>query len=977
MRILRIRAHDFGKLNGALDLAPGMTVVHGGNEAGKSTWLQAIFAGLCGRRRGRGANTLEDREFERQFEPWNGKPWRATIKFQLDDGRRIEIQQTDLKTKESSAHDAETGRPLGDEIIYRGSIDGSRFLGLNRQVVPSTLVIGQGDIQRLRQKSEKKGDEASALKEELQRAAASAGGVATAAEALRILKNYARNEIGTERRNSTKPLQRATERTALAAKSLEAGREHHKERNQLENRLSAARDRALRAKGEFRRCEQLRTERELERLDARLAEIERLEGLFPDGGPPPAPGKGPDADKARELREAAFEYRRRPEPPAELQGPGTGDMARELAELPEAREGDREVAPEVAAAARKWRESREARAVRERLGPGDPPDTRITGADEAAARRALAVLELPEVESLDRLEQHVLELREERSRYTRQLEANSGFGKWPWHGAFAGSLLGVLAMLDLLPRVVGGAGVLLALVSSLLIYRAQRRTPRPDSVAGPVELAQENQELADAEADLRDLKRKRKTRWRQTEAAARDLESLGLEPDADVVRAALDALRKREVWDWEHASWQQRVAAARQDEAAAEEALRAALRGRSVEDPEAPVAALFDRYERECRQNLALATGTDRREALNARMEARQQVERASARQREHREAAEARFRAALLAADYPADSTTDPDQWVADWLERRELRLGRLQSDWRRLQRLMDGRNHEEIAAERGSTAARLSALASAEIDDAPELQGLSNDALERKLAEARSVAADAGNEVSNYLGRLDADADLPSLAELEEEQAAADREVEILRRSGRILDTAQQHLKEAQDEVHRMLAPDLRQGLEERLSRVTAGHYSRARVDPEQGLEVQLEVEDGDYRSASELSYGTIDQVYLLLRIALAEALGNKKESAPLFLDDATVHCDTDRTIRFLSLLLTLSEERQIVVFSQEEEVRHWAEGRLVGDARHRLIELDRQGRPVGPNGTGEAGLSNGGPGPAPDPERQHSLL
>ena len=721
----------------------------------------------------------------------------------------------------------------------------------------------------------------------------------------------------------------------------------------------------------------MRTERELERLNTRLAEIERLEGLFPDGRPPPAPGEGPDADKAQELREAAFEYRRRPESPTELKGPSADEMARQLAELPESAEGDREVAPEVAAAAQKWRESREARAVRERLGPGDPPETRITGADEAAARRALAVLEVPEVESLDRLEQHVLELRDERSRYTRQLEANSGFGKWPWYGAIAGSLLGVLAMLDLLPRVVGGAGVLLAFISSLLIYRAQRRTPPPDPVAGPVELAQENQELADAEADLRDLKRKRKTRGRQMEATARDLESLGLEPDADVVRDALDALRKREAWDWEHASWQQRVASTRQDEAAAEEALRAALRGRSVEDPEAPVADLFHRYERECRQNLALATGMDRREALNARMEARQQVERASARQRDQREAAEARFRAALLAADFPADSTTDPEQWAADWLERRELRLGRLRSDWRRLQRLMDGRNHEEIAAERGATAARLSALADAEIDDAPELQGVGDDALERKLAEARSVAADAGNEVSNYEGRLAADADLPSIAELEEEQATADREVEILRRAGRILDTAQQHLKEAQDEVHRMLAPDLRQGLEERLSRVTAGRYSRARVDPEQGLEVQLEVADGDYRSASELSYGTLDQVYLLLRIALAEALGDKKESAPLFLDDATVHCDTDRTIRFLDLLVTLSEERQIVVFSQEEEVRAWAERSLDGQPRHRLIELGRNGRPTLPGEAGEPAARAGEDTSSPAPEQQKSLL
>ena len=46
MKIHRVRAHEFGKLDGELDLAPGMTVIHGDNEAGKSTWLQAIFAGL-------------------------------------------------------------------------------------------------------------------------------------------------------------------------------------------------------------------------------------------------------------------------------------------------------------------------------------------------------------------------------------------------------------------------------------------------------------------------------------------------------------------------------------------------------------------------------------------------------------------------------------------------------------------------------------------------------------------------------------------------------------------------------------------------------------------------------------------------------------------------------------------------------------------------------------------------------------------
>ena len=55
MKIRRVKAADFGKLNGSLELADGMTVVHGANEAGKTSWLQATFAGLCGRRRGKGA----------------------------------------------------------------------------------------------------------------------------------------------------------------------------------------------------------------------------------------------------------------------------------------------------------------------------------------------------------------------------------------------------------------------------------------------------------------------------------------------------------------------------------------------------------------------------------------------------------------------------------------------------------------------------------------------------------------------------------------------------------------------------------------------------------------------------------------------------------------------------------------------------------------------------------------------------------
>ncbi|MCY3969360.1 MAG: AAA family ATPase [Acidobacteria bacterium] len=868
MKIHRVRAHEFGKLNGELDLARGMTVIHGDNEAGKSTWLQAIFAGLCGRRRGRGANTLEEREFERQYKPWSGGHWRATVKFQLDNGRRIEIQQRDLDTKESVAHDADTGRRIGDEIIYSGSIDGSRFLGLNRQVMPSTLVIGQGDIQRLRQKSEKKGDEASALKEELQRAAASAGGAATAVEALRTLSEYASEEIGLERRNSTKPLQRSINRAAGARETLEQGRSRHKLRTSLENELIAARDWAQDANALVQAWERVHAERELKRLEARLAEIDRMTPKFPNGAP-----RAPDEET-------------------------------------EAPEGDRDVAPEVAGAARTWRAATEARTLREQLGPGEPPATVISKADEPTAKRALEVLELPPPESLEKAERRVQAFRDEQAELRRQLEASSGFGRWPWIGATAGSLVVALGFFDFLPRPIGIAGALLAFVCSLLIYRAQKRlSPQP----GHHEQAQRGMDRADAEADLRDLKRKNKRRERQFEAARNELAEFGLEADPNAVRAALAALREREVWDREQAFWQSRVEAAREAETKAETALRIALSSRGVEDPDSEVAGLLDRYEQRCRSNARAAAGWKRR--------------------------------------------------------------LQEQRNDWDHLQRLLDGSDRQSLVARRDAAAEQVS-QAAGPLPETDDLQGLDDEALERKLATARADAVDARIEVNRKQVQLAADADLPSLAELEEEQAAAEREVQLLRRAANVLDMTREHLEAAQDEVHRMLAPDLREALEKRLKLVTDGRYSAVRIDPEEGMEVQLEVEDGVYRSATELSHGTVDQTYLLLRIGLAEALGDKKESAPLFLDDATVHSDTDRTIRFLDLLLALSNERQIVVFSQEQEVREWAARRLVADPRHRLIELGPNGLPLRAGADSEPVAADVDE-PTPDPTRQHSLL
>src|SRR5437773_6693135 len=61
MRVTHVVARAFGPFHGErLDLAPGMTVVTGPNESGKSTWHAALRLALTGLRRGRGRATAAD-----------------------------------------------------------------------------------------------------------------------------------------------------------------------------------------------------------------------------------------------------------------------------------------------------------------------------------------------------------------------------------------------------------------------------------------------------------------------------------------------------------------------------------------------------------------------------------------------------------------------------------------------------------------------------------------------------------------------------------------------------------------------------------------------------------------------------------------------------------------------------------------------------------------------------------------------------
>lgn len=173
-----------------------------------------------------------------------------------------------------------------------------------------------------------------------------------------------------------------------------------------------------------------------------------------------------------------------------------------------------------------------------------------------------------------------------------------------------------------------------------------------------------------------------------------------------------------------------------------------------------------------------------------------------------------------------------------------------------------------------------------------------------------------------------------LPSVPEAEERFSAAEAELASVKQLEATLELTRQFLEAAQDKVHRSIAPVLAATVQQGLARVSGNRYLEVTVDP-MDLKVSVRTPEGDWRAATQVSHGTAEQVYLLLRVAMAEHLTARGEVCPLILDDVTVHCDSTRKRALLDVLHVLSGIRQIILFTQEAEVLAWAEEALQSPA------------------------------------------
>ncbi|HVW81011.1 MAG TPA: AAA family ATPase [Mycobacteriales bacterium] len=922
MQIRSVTAHAFGPLAGeTLRLAEGMTVIVGDNESAKSSWHAAILAALCGRRRGKGAPRREEQRFIDLHKPWDREEWLVTAEVMLDDGRRIELRH-DLAAKVAChAKDLDLGNDISAEVMNDGAPDGARWVGLDRTSFAATACIAQADVLGVL-------GAADGLQETLQRAAATAGTDATAAAALECLDSFKREHVGTDRANSTKPLRRATIALQNTERALDDAKASHALYLQRVEHTEALHRHAHDAQQRVAAYEAAAATHTAEQLCERLREAEELDARFGGLAPPDA---ADDDEIANAVANALASWRSVPVPGASGQR-SSAEIEQELAALPIDPEGDTVVHENVRLAEDQLARAEAQLSQHDRSRPAaTPPAPQVAAGDDELLDLA-RVLDSPIPEVPAELVQR------ERA---AQRAASAPTGTSP-QAATVGSVAGIvvgLAALALRQPVSGAVLVVVGLVLAAYAVVRRRASEVNEAVVGALATAQAavlsaRQQLAAAE---------QRRAW-----AIQRCGDLGLPADAAAVRAIPVARAAEKSHAESLQRWTEQRAALADDFSQAAGGLAGALAARGHTDRVADLAGLraaTEAYRADCATRAAQAAAAARRADLVRQLEAALEAERRVASDVQARGAAANQLVRVARERGIPVDTPEQAETELMEWQQRRAERISRLsdeQKDWTQLNALLNGgslndlRSITSTASEKaGALAARVSPEVLATVDGATADEQLPR--LREEAAQTSNLAATAEGELRQFAGAV------LSVSEAEESLEGARAELARVCELEETLELTAGFLKSAQERVHRDIAPLLANTVCAWLPKITNDRYVDVVVNPT-SLEVQVAGVGGTWRRADLLSYGTAEQIYLLLRIALVDHLTRGHDTCPLLLDDVTVHADASRTVDILNLLHEVSKERQIVLFTQEANVATWAQRQLSGprDAVVQLTEV-----------------------------------
>ena len=182
------------------------------------------------------------------------------------------------------------------------------------------------------------------------------------------------------------------------------------------------------------------------------------------------------------------------------------------------------------------------------------------------------------------------------------------------------------------------------------------------------------------------------------------------------------------------------------------------------------------------------------------------------------------------------------------------------------------------------------------------------------RSLQQKRQELAQLSVQVSGLKGRLSFMGD-PMVISSDLEAMRADcRDIQA---EYDAISMAFEMLRDANMDLQRRFSPELSALAASYMAEMTGGRYTDVLVGPDFSARARTSDDDAA-RDAEYLSTGTLDLLYLAVRLAVCELALPSGEPCPLILDDVLVNMDESRTEQAMSLLKKLALKRQIVLFT-----------------------------------------------------------
>ena len=197
------------------------------------------------------------------------------------------------------------------------------------------------------------------------------------------------------------------------------------------------------------------------------------------------------------------------------------------------------------------------------------------------------------------------------------------------------------------------------------------------------------------------------------------------------------------------------------------------------------------------------------------------------------------------------------------------------------------------------------------------PDDLTLSASETQRQLEETRRRLQQLQQRQGQYQGLMEA---MGQETVLRRQLNQVDHRLDRLAQTNAALELALSTLAAATAQLQRRFAPRIVGDAQQILGRLTGGRYDRLTLSQDMSLDIAAQ-EETVLRETQRRSEGTVDQVYLALRLAVSREL---TPDAPFILDDALVRFDDTRHAAAMEILKEEAQNRQIILFTcQSREI------------------------------------------------------